>query len=214
MFLSGLLWATAPFASSEPRDKIFALYGLVHRAEADTLASEYFKVDYQKPVKDVYRDMMFGYIMRHGSLELMSEAMEVGAEEKSIHGLPSWVPDWTLPMLSKHPSVGRHAGLSEFDACGGHGTLVQGSMHSVNPDVLRIAGKVHDEVAWVSKPFDGPEYSPLPWHRRPFLLQQLWDDVRGQLGSGPQTCHAFWRTLLTNADTHGSPATHQLTRHF
>ncbi|OIW33087.1 HET-domain-containing protein [Coniochaeta ligniaria NRRL 30616] len=208
--LSNLLWLTAPFASSEPHDKIFALYGLAHWAEEDLLASEYCRVDYQKEVKDVYRDLMFGYVMQHGSLELMTEANEVGPEERSVQGLPSWVPDWSLPMLSRHPSVGRQALPSGFDACGGQSTLVQGSMRAVNPDVLRIAGKVHDEVAWVSKPFDGYEYSQLPWHRRPFALQQLWEDVRERLGSEPQTYHGFWRTLLADADNHGYPVTDQL----
>lgn len=209
-FLWHLLWLTAPFASTEPRDKIFALYGLVHPAEADNLASEYFQIDYQKPIKDVYRDLMFGYVTNYGSLVLLSEAMEVDPEERSVQGLPSWVPDWSLPMLAKHPSVGRHAGPSEFDACGGQGTLVHSGMRAVNPDVLRVAGKVHDEVVWVSKPFDGFEYSPLPWRRRPFVLQQLWEDVRERLGSERETTGAFWRTLLADADKNGLPATREL----
>jgi hypothetical protein len=208
--LWGMLWLTAPFASSEPRDKVFALYGMVHRLEADMLAGPYFKVDYEKPVKDVYRDLIFGYIMYHGSLDLMSEALEVADEDKSVLGLPSWVPDWSLQAArfstSKHPSVGRHAFESGYDACAGRRTLVQLSMRDVNADVLRIAGKIHAEVAWVSKPFDGPEYSPLPWQRRPFAMQQLWDEVRERLGSQQQTCQAFWRTLGANADRYGSPA--------
>ncbi|KAB5515527.1 heterokaryon incompatibility protein-domain-containing protein, partial [Coniochaeta sp. 2T2.1] len=202
-----LLWLTGPFASTEPRDKIFALYGLVHQSEEDMVTSELFLVDYQKPVKDVHRDVMFGYIMRYGSLCLMSEAMEVPAEEKSVQGLPSWVPDWSVPVLTKHPSTGRHAGPSGFDVCGGQGTLVQSSMRAVNLDLLRIGGRVVDEIAWVSEPFDDREYSPLPWRRRPFVLQKLWEDVRERLGSERQTCHAFWCTLLANSDRHGFPLT-------
>ncbi|KAB5516995.1 heterokaryon incompatibility protein-domain-containing protein [Coniochaeta sp. 2T2.1] len=204
-----LLWLTGPFASTEPREKIFALYGLVHPGEEDMVTSELFRVDYRKPVKDVYRDVMFGYIMRYGSLCLMSDSVEVAAEERSMQGLPSWVPDWSLPVLTKHPSAGRHAGPSGFDACGGQGTLVQGSMRAVNPDLLRIGGRVVDEIAWVSEPFDGLEYSPLPWRRRPFVLQQLWEDVRERLGSDTQACHAFWRTLLADADRHGFHMTGQ-----
>jgi hypothetical protein len=205
-----LLSMSTPFASSEPRDKVFALYGLVHRAEEDMLRSEYFRVDYQASVRDVFRDVMFGYVMHYGSLDLMSEAMEVADGEMSVRDLPSWVPDWSLPFTAKHFSVGRQAGPSGFDACGGRGTMVQGSMRAIDPDVLRVAGKVHDEVAWVSKPFDGPEHSPLPWHRRPFVLEKLWEDVRERLGCEPRTCHAFWRTLLANADKHGELVTDRL----
>lgn len=231
-----LLWYSSSFASTEPRDRVFALYGLVHPAETNTLlASEYFKIDYQTSVKDVFRDMMFGYIMHYGYLDLMSEAMEVSEEDAEedavesgqwskawttdrdvpsipvtakhsrIEGLPSWVPDWTLPPTLKHPGIGKLALYAGYEACGGKQTMIHSGLRSSNPDVLRIAGKAHATVEWVSDPLDDVDYSPLPWRRHPFVLEKLWAHVRGRLGSTRETTSAFWRTLLANADKEGYP---------
>lgn len=218
LLLPSLLWYTRASASTDPRDRIFALYGLVAPSERDLVSVGFLQVDYKKSVKDVFRDMMVGYIDHYHSLELMSEAMQ--DDRRPIPELPSWVPDWTRPMPITDPTSSRHMGFgfaarhSGYTACGHQATIFCKELYDIDPDILRVAGKVVDEVDWVSQALGGLDYQPLPWLRHPGILEKLWEDVMARLGRGRETRHAFWRTLLANADRSGSPATDELYPQF
>jgi hypothetical protein len=60
LLLHSALWLTRSYASTDPQDRIFTLYGVVDPCEHELLASRLLQVDYQKPVQDEFRDMMFG----------------------------------------------------------------------------------------------------------------------------------------------------------
>lgn len=80
--------STRLFGATEPKDRIYAMLGLVLDNDRDGI-----EIIYSKNVSygDVYREFVRVLILQHGTLDVLSQA--------GLHSaLPSWVPDWTLPM--------------------------------------------------------------------------------------------------------------------
>ncbi|EGO56918.1 hypothetical protein NEUTE1DRAFT_84487 [Neurospora tetrasperma FGSC 2508] len=73
--------------ASDPRDKIFALLGVVTGAAADGLVG-----DYSLSVEQVYTGLAAFALTKHGEVDILRYA---SGYTKS-RNLPSWVPDWRL----------------------------------------------------------------------------------------------------------------------
>ncbi|KAF2768020.1 hypothetical protein EJ03DRAFT_138513 [Teratosphaeria nubilosa] len=83
------------FESSDPRDKIYALWNLARDKEGLD-----FHVDYQKSITQVYSDFARAWALQHGSLDVLG-AVECRRPETELYrGAPSWVPDWSLQSAS------------------------------------------------------------------------------------------------------------------
>jgi len=74
--------------ATDPRDKVYALMGLLSPEDRSSLM-----VDYTKSVSHVYMEAAEAIVRRDHSLKLLSA---VQPSDHSLHGsdLPSWVPDW------------------------------------------------------------------------------------------------------------------------
>jgi hypothetical protein len=70
--------------STDPRDKVFALYGLFKELEIPFPAP-----DYSRPVEDVYREAVISCINYDKNLYILYHA----PSDRRRSGLPSWVPD-------------------------------------------------------------------------------------------------------------------------
>jgi hypothetical protein len=70
--------------STDPRDKVFALYGLFKELEIPFPAP-----DYSRPVEDVYREAVISCINYDKNLYILCHA----PSDRRLNGLPSWVPD-------------------------------------------------------------------------------------------------------------------------
>jgi hypothetical protein len=90
--LSALLNQAEYCICSDPRDKIFALLSLTRLDEKETK----IEPDYTNSVYEVYQDVMVQFITA-GNLQLLS-TIEM---HEHLEGVPSWVPDWASPRLSK-----------------------------------------------------------------------------------------------------------------
>jgi hypothetical protein len=200
-FIELLLKTSFNFESTDPRDMVFALYGLVHPESAYVLKSPSFLVSYEKSVKDVYRDAMLGCIKHFGSVEPMCNA--IASKSSAQFGLPSWVPNWAIPIKERRRGFAAVSFLAGYKAAGGKRAWA-GSIE--NPDVLRIAGKSHGVIDWVAEPFEEDDLAILPYLRRPRTLERLWENVSARLGSSPDVCESFWRTLITNITGEQRPA--------
>lgn len=75
--------------SSDPRDKVYALLGM-------TLEKDDFLPDYALPIRDTFISLTKYFIARDKRLDVLCHVQ--GA--RSLHNLPSWVPDWSYPRLS------------------------------------------------------------------------------------------------------------------
>ncbi|KAI0412591.1 HET-domain-containing protein [Xylaria grammica] len=72
--------------ANDPRDKVYAILGLVIDRDSRGLAA-----DYSLCVKDLYVKVALHLALQHGWDNVFRRA---GVEHRSIHTLPSWAPDW------------------------------------------------------------------------------------------------------------------------
>lgn len=84
-----LIWQTMYAKATDPRDKIYALLSLVHQREAKFTIIP----DYTKTLSQVLLDAAIQYVKFCGDLQPLA-AVEM---HEHISGLPSWVPDWSIP---------------------------------------------------------------------------------------------------------------------
>lgn len=78
--------------SQDPRDKVFAPLGL-----APGEVTHDIKVDYERPVSDVYMDVVRALIhLPNVALNFLAYAVPQFGHNP--HSLPSWVPDWDYPV--------------------------------------------------------------------------------------------------------------------
>lgn len=83
-----LLWHVLPLHSSDPRDKIYSILGLIDTEELQTLN---IRPDYTISVEDCYRTATLAIMSSTKNLDvLLTDRASVSA-----YNLPSWVPDWS-----------------------------------------------------------------------------------------------------------------------
>lgn len=82
-----IIHATRYMESSDPRDRLFAIKGLIGSGDSDIV------VDYSKDINDIYRDWTLRYIERTGNLDVLLGCTPNKEKHEISDGLPSWVPD-------------------------------------------------------------------------------------------------------------------------
>lgn len=108
--LSDLLWNTWDRDAADPRDKVFAVLGLVGEENRPLMIP-----DYNKTVKKVFCEAARDIIRTEDSLDILLAA---GGSKPACNGgmLPSWVPDWRKEANETRPVlfVNRTRLLSPF----------------------------------------------------------------------------------------------------
>ncbi|KAI9859473.1 MAG: hypothetical protein M1813_006615 [Trichoglossum hirsutum] len=84
--------------ASEPKDKVYSLLGLAHNP-ASAQISEIIKPDYDKSDKQVYIEMAWNLIRSETIWQFCLRCR--GQRYTNIHGLPSWVPDFSAKPPSQ-----------------------------------------------------------------------------------------------------------------
>ncbi|KAI1412807.1 heterokaryon incompatibility protein-domain-containing protein [Hypoxylon sp. FL1857] len=79
-------------SSTDPRDKLFAFYGVL-QSEVGTDAL--LAPDYGKSVIDVFIDITLYFIQRESCLDIFELLYDQPRRDSMISGLPSWANDWT-----------------------------------------------------------------------------------------------------------------------
>ncbi|ENI07891.1 hypothetical protein COCC4DRAFT_37671 [Bipolaris maydis ATCC 48331] len=100
-----------PLEATDPRDKIFALLGLVN--DKDSLEALGVFPDYTRSKEEVYTTTMTA-MLRKGHISLLSICCGI----KRPNGLPSWVPDWSKPDPPMLQLVGDDELFPTYNACG------------------------------------------------------------------------------------------------
>lgn len=128
--IHGVMDAARWMQVSDPKDKIYAIHGLlINNFDIELPAPNYSS---SKPVAEVYCDTTVAIIRSTGNLEILEQVHGFNI----THGLPSWVPDWAFSRHPKQPTrqVPRADGkyTFSFTASGSH---------------LRLTGLVLDIVS-------------------------------------------------------------------
>lgn len=135
-------------SATDPRDKVFGLLGLFHKP--------LIAVDYASDVETVFRDFTEAVLQYEQNLEFLHW---FGVSERQIHGLPSWVPDYTASKpIGVLPRV--HGGSHILTAASRSLDRVLPGMQ-IDGNRLRIKGSHLDTVMHVSVVlFPDPENHP------------------------------------------------------
>ncbi|KAH8204435.1 hypothetical protein TruAng_001351 [Truncatella angustata] len=88
--LRQLLLTSRSSESTDPRDKIYALLGMLRSEDRDS----YFVIDYQKPVATVYAEAV-AHLFAKGDGPSFLSSMWLSGLEPKIPGLPSWALDFS-----------------------------------------------------------------------------------------------------------------------
>lgn len=194
--------------ATDPRDMVFALYGIVHEDDPDR---NILKPDYSLTVSELYTNLAIYFLQNHRDLSILSIAtspVKNFADVSRQHWLPCWVPDWReSPLVGfertnyYHIASKRERGSSSLRSSMFDPSLgLKASPISLQDDdqVLCLDGIDIDTIIAIGEVYLEQQTTPIQ------LLQTLnrWKKV-AQLSNeklyphtGQPICEAFWRTLL------------------
>ena len=132
--------------ATNPKDKIFSLYGLLSELEIPFPAP-----DYSKSVEDVYREAVISSIDYDKNLYILYHA----PSDRRRDGLASWVPDWSEDGWDEEDS--RYGLLRNRFAASGPG--IPKWRFSEDHSALILVGKLVDTVIFRTDPM--PPFSSI-----------------------------------------------------
>ena len=212
-----LLNESLDFQCTDKRDKVFGLLGIATDISSE---DEEIRPDYESKVEDVYRRFVIWEIKKNNSLRSLSCASD---RSKSIHLLPSWVPDFS--QLEHTTNLMRFEKRVNFNATKKSKPQAR---FADEGDVLYLGGRAVDSIDVVG----GREYlDPLSnisdsdslraWHINSEWLQEciaitLKEEARidcygpnrvfpKSFGMTDERYEEFWRTLTCNHNTKMQP---------
>ncbi|KAK4169828.1 heterokaryon incompatibility protein-domain-containing protein [Cladorrhinum sp. PSN259] len=192
--LASLLQFSHPFRASNPRDKVYSLLGLAYDREELGL-----KIDYKRPVADLYTDVASRIFLQSQDLMLLDDIIY----PKSVEGLPSWAPDWSTWVYGSQ-------GVSYDETYSAGGSTTCKIRFDPGEGRLDIAGWLVGSISTISSPIL-PHYRRAHpddiVERRRWLLEQ--NEFVGQLDPYPtreDITDVLWKTMVGNLTFDQTPA--------
>ena len=176
-----LLQKCHTLGSTDPRDKVYALFNIAKDREALGIVP-----DYGLPVAHVYIDVAVRILKADSHLDLLSSVFG----KKSV-SVPSWVPDWTQTGYSLlEATVAVRNGLY----CAS-GTTRSDVKYDKQLNAITISGAIVDRIAKTMG-----KVWPTKLQRKPAWIEdqvQMAADLPAY-GTAKTGTNAFWRTLVAN----------------
>ncbi|KAK0618886.1 heterokaryon incompatibility protein-domain-containing protein [Immersiella caudata] len=189
--LETLIQDTWTFQATDPRDKIYGLFGLMDAATRNT-----WVVDYNTPVEEAYAFATMRVMHHSRTLSIISCIQD--ASVRKVAPRPSWVPDFGLPYVNMLCN-------SHFSAAGTGAGSDPPTLPSPCWDRLRLHGMAVDEIIEVANDRNNYPNSMM-------LLESSWFEMAMLLPhpyhkTGHDPAEVLWRTLCADQDAVGnSPA--------
>ncbi|KAL2131278.1 hypothetical protein VTI74DRAFT_5309 [Chaetomium olivicolor] len=170
-------------AATDPKDKVYALYGVLDQLKVDLPLP-----DYRKPLEDVYAEITAACIRFDKDLFVLFFV----PSDARRSGLPSWVPDWSdAGWLETDPRFPVPRG--RFAAAGGAEPRWS---FPPNPRQLLIYGKVLDTVIYRTR--------SLPLIDRSIFYASIGEGASSlEVSDGMRTFHRAYETLREWVDVAG-----------
>lgn len=189
-----------PLGATDPRDKVFALLGLVN--DKDSLEALGVFPDYTKSKEEVYTTTMTA-MLRKGHISLLSICCGI----EGPNGLPSWVPDWSKPDPPMLQLVGDDRLFPTFNACGSkkeHNFVLPSK--DCKLEKLLVYVKQVDEVLQLGHVSRLPSMpravSPVEWLdvmlQLAYYVEKPYLDVKERMQTAARASHAGMRIGKNN----------------
>ncbi|KKZ66358.1 hypothetical protein EMCG_07859 [[Emmonsia] crescens] len=181
--LESLVFDTWTFRATDPRDKIFGLYGLLNRT-----GQVKWRPDYYKSVEEVYAEATKKIIQQSGELRMLSAAVDCSL--RNIPTLPSWVPDYSMTYTNMMSAV--------YNAARGL------PVYPIKPtawDVLGVSGVKIDTVLDIGNTTHGPGDQHMIFDPRWLELLLL---LPIKYHNGQTRTEALWRTICGDQHVKGT----------
>jgi hypothetical protein len=138
--LSEILQEYSVFQATNPRDKVYAVLGLIPDISYPSLSVP----DHHQSPQDLFLTAARYILSTNDPLSMLGFAGTAAA--KRLPGLPSWVPDWASPPKSATLAGASSSGLSvAYCACGTTEFVIQDE-RDIKSHSLTFKGKIVDEV--------------------------------------------------------------------
>ncbi|KAK2865005.1 hypothetical protein FQN49_004000 [Arthroderma sp. PD_2] len=192
--LENFLFDTWHFLATDPRDKIYGIYGLLNKtARSGEEREVQWRADYTKPVEQVYAEATKRIILDAGELRMLSAVLD--HSWRKIESLPSWVPDYSVTWTNM---------MSSYSDAAGSLTVPSPLIELSEPwGVITVQGLQIDTVLGIGNTTSGPgdlkRFFDPSWLELTLLVPSTYHQT-GQLRS-----EALWRTLCANKGPNGQP---------
>jgi hypothetical protein len=191
--------------ATDPRDKVYAFLGLANRKSS---AQTIIEPNYETSTRQVYTDAACSLIRTYRNLFILSYVQDRG--QTKIKGLPSWVPDYSVP-LSPYPLKFR--GNCNWSACGNLKWVPPQDDSVLDRGQLPVQGFHIDTIAETAIMPDEASDAGEPWASIVNMVSRLPNPYRFLQGR-PATRYdrpvsrfdVLWRTLTTNTYSRQHPA--------
>lgn len=180
--------------STDPRDKVYAFLGLANRKMAPFRTQpNAITPDYNLSVQDVYTQTARALLTSFENLSLLSHVQDPSATK--IKGLPSWVPDYSVPL---DPYPLRYRGPGFWKACGKIPWKM--NVFSMEHGDLDVRGYKLDYVDQTSVLLDETEDPSASWASivKLALSLELPYPNPAKKSNQPSRVEVLWRTLTTD----------------
>ncbi|KAH4169655.1 hypothetical protein HBI70_136960 [Parastagonospora nodorum] len=188
--------------SSDPRDKVYAFLGLADRTKIPFRHHPSVLIpDYNRSVQDVYTETARVLLNSHKELSLLSHVEDHSS--RRIEGLPSWVPDLSVPL---DPYPLRFRGSSVWRASGDHYWIPERSRMAEG--LLDVHGYMIDNVDRTALLLDESSDPSASWASIVNLTLSLGLPYPSAKINEKKLSRVeiLWRTLTTNIYAHKYPA--------
>ncbi|KIX92053.1 uncharacterized protein Z520_12207 [Fonsecaea multimorphosa CBS 102226] len=190
-------------AATDPRDKVYAFLSLSNAAKSSPEKRDEIKPNYQTPVRQVYTEAACTLIRSTRNLNLLSHVQDRSLTK--VKGLPSWVPDYSVP-LSPYPLEFR--GKCNWSACGNLKWRPPSDQTTLLRGLLPVQGFHIDTIAEKAiMPHEATDAGE-PWASIVDLVFHLPNpySVPSIRGAPISRLDVLWRTLTTNTYSRQHPA--------
>ena len=174
-----LLEISRDMECSDPRDRVFALSSLLKHGKINP--------DYEQSASRVFTEAACTLLSSHGLMVLSYAGVNKNME------VPSWVPDWSTPMV-QIPVVQCRL----FNSSGGTAPVIQ--INSATGS-LRLSGKIHGKIVHATdtlrRTFVTGRMTRFAWASDQYL--RLTSSGSAYPGGGSYL-EAIWRTIISDTD--------------
>ncbi|KAK9441676.1 hypothetical protein VB005_06318 [Metarhizium brunneum] len=174
------------FRASDPRDKVFALLGIVKES---IQGKDRFNPAYERSTEDVYTQTAIQILEDSNNLLLLAHVE--GEAFRQFRSLPSWVPDWSCERV-----VG--LGVTGYRRYSASGDVPRSLCIDEHNKSLGVKGVRLDDIMLMGESKqDILSGKPFP------RLLSIWRAMPEVYHTSQTRLNVLWRTLVT--DTAGAP---------